>query len=890
MAIPIQLRRGTAATWTSVNPILAQGEAGFETDTNKIKMGNGSSVWTALAYTIDGSGSVSDVAYNASTWDGVTSISPSKNAVRDKIEALDAAKQPLNTVLTNTTASFTTASESKLAGVATGATANSLDATLLTRSNHTGTQSADTLTDGTTSKAFLATERTKLASLTVGLGTTGDAYATSHESDTTAHPASSIVNTPAGNVSATTVQAAINELDSEKAPLRAPTPAGIEFKNSTLVSLLRVGLLDGVTGLSTGVASGYGTTASGDYSHAEGYSTTASGYTSHSQGINSAAVGNSSHAEGSSTTATGDYSHAEGYGTSTIGGGSHAEGSNTTANGNSSHAEGIVTTATGNASHAEGYASIAVGDYSHAGGYSSMASGSASHASGINSTATGTASYAEGYGAKALHDGSRVMVDGQSSYCESLTADSFTARYQNGYRFLGGNASFTGTLSASNLSGTNTGDQTNVSGNAGTATAALGLRTASTTVSISSATAPTAGQVLTATGGSAATWQPPSGTTYSAGTGLTLTGSTFSVTAGIYAPARSIQTTSFTAAVGGRYTLYNTGGVASIVDPTGTAAGQSYTVIMAAGTAQFNGAGTVFAASRFELIRSYNGSTWATLLPLLSDTLTVGGNSWDGSILSGPQSFSSTTRPTSSGTGAPAATSLITRGDADARFLRHESARRLITTATATASGTGSTARRTISAGMFDGDLSVSSVLNSFYKVQLLAASIGSLYTIASATAVHFSKPFGFYFRISGSYPVSANTHLMFSIGADVALGVPSSGVNVGIEITSATSVRLWVCNGGAASYSSAGVIDQTAANDLFFWLDNDGSGTLKLYYASASVSSSLPAKPTTALCTLSGIPAAPAGASDVQAMIRATGTPGAFTELLLRDAVYFEY
>ena len=218
MAIPIQLRRGTAATWTSVNPILAQGEAGFETDTNKIKMGNGSSVWTALAYTIDSSGSVSDVTYNASTWDGVTAIAPSKNAVRDKIEALDAAKQPLSTVLTNTTASFTTASESKLAGVAAGATANSSDATLLARSNHTGTQSADTLTDGTTNKAFLATERTKLASLTVGLGTTGDAYATSHESDTTAHPASSIVNTPAGNISATTVQGAINELDSEKVP------------------------------------------------------------------------------------------------------------------------------------------------------------------------------------------------------------------------------------------------------------------------------------------------------------------------------------------------------------------------------------------------------------------------------------------------------------------------------------------------------------------------------------------------------------------------------------------------------------------------------------------------------------------------------------------------
>ena len=33
----------------------------------------------------------------------------------------------------------------------------------VTAATHTGTQSADTLTDGTTNKAFTATERTKLA-------------------------------------------------------------------------------------------------------------------------------------------------------------------------------------------------------------------------------------------------------------------------------------------------------------------------------------------------------------------------------------------------------------------------------------------------------------------------------------------------------------------------------------------------------------------------------------------------------------------------------------------------------------------------------------------------------------------------------------------------------
>jgi hypothetical protein len=61
--------------------------------------------------------------------------------------------------------SMSSADFTKLAGVASGATANSSDATLLARANHTGTQSADTLTDGTTNKAFTATERTKLSGI-----------------------------------------------------------------------------------------------------------------------------------------------------------------------------------------------------------------------------------------------------------------------------------------------------------------------------------------------------------------------------------------------------------------------------------------------------------------------------------------------------------------------------------------------------------------------------------------------------------------------------------------------------------------------------------------------------------------------------------------------------
>lgn len=46
----IQLRRDTAAYWTSTNPTLAAGEVGVETDTLKSKIGNGSTAWNSLAY------------------------------------------------------------------------------------------------------------------------------------------------------------------------------------------------------------------------------------------------------------------------------------------------------------------------------------------------------------------------------------------------------------------------------------------------------------------------------------------------------------------------------------------------------------------------------------------------------------------------------------------------------------------------------------------------------------------------------------------------------------------------------------------------------------------------------------------------------------------------
>jgi len=198
-------RNGTAARWASVNPVLGVGEVGWETNTKKIKIGDGITPWNSLAYfysagtaawgSIGGTlSSQTDLqtALNAKSDTGhghaildvsglqtaldakaplshshiIADVTGLQTALDNKQAAGSYAnlthghaiadvtnlqttldgKQPLATVLTNTTAAFTTVQETKLAGIATGATANSSDATLLNRANHTGSQDISTVT------------------------------------------------------------------------------------------------------------------------------------------------------------------------------------------------------------------------------------------------------------------------------------------------------------------------------------------------------------------------------------------------------------------------------------------------------------------------------------------------------------------------------------------------------------------------------------------------------------------------------------------------------------------------------------------------------------------------------------------------------------------------
>lgn len=68
--------------------------------------------------------------------------------------------------------------------------------------------------------------------------------------------------------------------------------------------------------------------------------------------------------------------------------------------------------------------------------------------------------------------------------------------------------------------------------------------------------------------------------------------------------------------------LYNLSTAARINDPAGLPAGHQYKVTVVAGSFQFNGAGTIFYATRLSVIRACNGSAWITLPVTFTDSVT----------------------------------------------------------------------------------------------------------------------------------------------------------------------------------------------------------------------------------------------------------------------------
>ena len=72
MAYRIILRRDGSSNWESQNPVLLLGEPGYETDSGKIKIGDGASIWSDLDYYIGATGGTGSIGVTGPTGAGGT--------------------------------------------------------------------------------------------------------------------------------------------------------------------------------------------------------------------------------------------------------------------------------------------------------------------------------------------------------------------------------------------------------------------------------------------------------------------------------------------------------------------------------------------------------------------------------------------------------------------------------------------------------------------------------------------------------------------------------------------------------------------------------------------------------------------------------------------------
>jgi hypothetical protein len=226
MAVRIQFRRGTAAEWAAANPTLGAGEAGYETDTAKFKLGTGNTVWNSLSYAGVNQSDIQN-AVNAV----IDSAPNALNTLNEIAFALNDDPSFANTII-NSLSTHTSAT-TNVHGIAN-------TALLITTTQFDLHTSDTTDVHGIANTALLATltDATNAASSAVS----------NHSADTT--DVHGIANT-ALLVTQSELDSEISSLETNKAPLNAPTFTGTVVLPSTTsigdVSSTEIGYLNNVS-------------------------------------------------------------------------------------------------------------------------------------------------------------------------------------------------------------------------------------------------------------------------------------------------------------------------------------------------------------------------------------------------------------------------------------------------------------------------------------------------------------------------------------------------------------------------------------------------------------------------------------------------------------------
>jgi hypothetical protein len=283
MATRMQQRRGTALQWTTANPVLGAGEIGFESDSGKFKIGDGTNTWSNLDYflTIDElGGSLDDfipltqraAANGVATLDGTGNI-----PVNQLGNLIDGSPETLNTLnelaaAINDDAGFFTTTQSNINAIAEDVAdqgeAIADQAETLTAYD---TRIGDVETASTSNGTDISTLQTRATDIETELGdleeevstlsgtvssnyTTLDGNLTTHNSDTTdvhgiADTAALATKTGTETLTNKTISAADNTVTINAADIIDVTSSAAELNilDGATLSTTELNYVDGVT-------------------------------------------------------------------------------------------------------------------------------------------------------------------------------------------------------------------------------------------------------------------------------------------------------------------------------------------------------------------------------------------------------------------------------------------------------------------------------------------------------------------------------------------------------------------------------------------------------------------------------------------------------------------